>query len=276
MAATNSTSRSKAENAVVRRALSQLSKRIGKSGEVMGNAGPVMKFLRLQLAGNDREQFGVLFLDARNALIKFEVLFTGTVTEGAVYPREIARRALALNAVSVIVAHNHPSGSSQPSGADIALTQKISAAMDLVQIRLLDHIVVGAEDCRSLNESNLMPGGVHKIESEGDTLSTNIHEQEITRRATFSPDGDGYNLVEHGDILLIADDATPRQIFAVALARAHRLEFLLDMIASAKSASAYASEDIAVNLLAPVQEICKLLDCANEKQSRSGAEASRG
>jgi DNA repair protein RadC len=95
------------------------------------------------LRDKDAETFAALFLDARHRRIAFEELFHGTVDSAEVYPREVARRCLAHNAAAVIVGHNHPSGSAHPSDADVAVTRRLKHALVLIDVRLLDHIIVG-------------------------------------------------------------------------------------------------------------------------------------
>ena len=114
------------------------------------------EFLREQLAPLGHEEFIVLFLDTRHRLIKFETLFRGTIDGATIYPREVVKRALALNASAVILAHNHPSGVAEPSEADRCITLKLSKALGIVEIRLLDHLVVGAETVTSMAERGLI------------------------------------------------------------------------------------------------------------------------
>lgn len=116
----------------------------------------VRRFLALQFAGLEHEVFGVLFLDAQHRLLVFEPLFRGTLTQTSVYPREVVRRALAHNAAAVILAHNHPSGVSEPSRADEHLTQALKSALALVDVRVLDHLVVGRGDVTSFAERGLL------------------------------------------------------------------------------------------------------------------------
>ena len=94
-----------------------------------------------QEADQFRERFGVLFLDSHHALIEFQVMFTGTLTATSVYPREVVRAALAINASAVILTHNHPSGDVTPSNADTELTNTLKKALDLVDVRVLDHVI---------------------------------------------------------------------------------------------------------------------------------------
>jgi DNA repair protein RadC len=108
--------------------------------------------LRERLAHVGHEEFVVLFLDTRHRLIKFETMFRGTLDGATVYPREVVKRALGLNAAAVILSHNHPSGDPEPSEADRSITVKLAQALGLVEVRLLDHIVVGADRSVSLAE----------------------------------------------------------------------------------------------------------------------------
>lgn len=116
----------------------------------------VKDYLRLQLAHEEREVFAVMFLDAQNQLLQFEALFRGTLSQTSVYPREVVKRALALQASAVILAHNHPSGVAEPSQADEFVTQALKQALQLVDVRVLDHVVVGGEQAVSFAERGLL------------------------------------------------------------------------------------------------------------------------
>lgn len=116
----------------------------------------VREYLRLQMAHLPHEVFGVLFLDAQNRLIVFEEMFRGTLSQASVYPREIVKRALAVNAAAVVLAHNHPSGVAEPSRADEALTRQVKQALALVDVRLHDHFVVAREGLVSMAERGLL------------------------------------------------------------------------------------------------------------------------
>ena len=116
----------------------------------------VRDYLQLQLGSRPYEVFAVMFLDSQHRLIVLEELFRGTLTQTSVYPREVVVRALALNAASVVLAHNHPSGSAQPSRADEALTQTLKAALGLVDVRVLDHFVVTSTEAVSMAERGLL------------------------------------------------------------------------------------------------------------------------
>lgn len=109
-------------------------------------------YIRSQLMTHRQEVFAVLFLDNRHRVIRFEKMFYGTVNGASVHPREVVRRALELNAAALIVAHNHPSGVAEPSHADVQITRRLKEALELVDIRLLDHLVVGDRECLSLAE----------------------------------------------------------------------------------------------------------------------------
>jgi DNA repair protein RadC len=116
----------------------------------------VKDYLRLQLGGRPHEVFAVLFLDAQNKLLRMEEMFRGTLTQTSVYPREVVKRALSLNAAAVVFAHNHPSGAAEPSRADEYLTQTLKSALALVDVRVLDHLVVGHADVVSFAERGLL------------------------------------------------------------------------------------------------------------------------
>jgi DNA repair protein RadC len=122
----------------------------------MDSPDDVKAFLRLKLAGLDHEVFGVMFLDAQHRVIVFEEMFRGTLTQTSVYPREIVKAALMHNAAAVILAHNHPSGSVEPSRADELLTTTLKAALALVDCRVLDHIIVASGGTCSMAERGLL------------------------------------------------------------------------------------------------------------------------
>ncbi|MDN3576265.1 DNA repair protein RadC [Chitinimonas viridis] len=124
--------------------------------QALSQPAAVRDYLRLWLGGEDRECFGALFMDTQHGLISAEVLFRGTLDQASVHPREIARRALQLNAGALIIAHNHPSGVSQPSEADLHLTRTVKQALSLLDIRLLDHFVVTRHGSHSLAEHGQM------------------------------------------------------------------------------------------------------------------------
>lgn len=110
------------------------------------------ELLRMRLGSLKHEEFHVVWLDQRHRILSIERLFNGTVDGTAVHPREVVRRALDINAAAAILAHNHPSGVSEPSSADLFITEQLKAALDLIGVRLLDHLVVGAGATVSLAE----------------------------------------------------------------------------------------------------------------------------
>jgi DNA repair protein RadC len=116
----------------------------------------VKHYAQLQLGAHAHEVFAVLFLDAQHHLLRFEEMFRGTLTQTSVYPREVVKRALELNACALIFAHNHPSGVAEPSRADEHLTQTLKSALALVDVRVLDHLVVGRGVVISFAERGLL------------------------------------------------------------------------------------------------------------------------
>lgn len=116
----------------------------------------VKRYLQLHLAGRPHEVFAVLFLDSQHRLIALEELFRGTLNQTSVYPREVVQRALHHHAAALVLAHNHPSGSVEPSRADDALTKTLKAALALVDVRVLDHVIVGPGQALSMAERGLV------------------------------------------------------------------------------------------------------------------------
>ena len=127
-----------------------------KSGNAMNSPGLVRDFLRLSLANKQHEVFLGIFLDAKNHTIATEELFSGTLTQASVYPREVIKRALYHNAAAIIFAHNHPSGVAEPSHADKVLTQSLKQALAMIDVRVLDHFIVGNDTTLSFAEHNLI------------------------------------------------------------------------------------------------------------------------
>lgn len=123
-----------------------------REAPVFAGATASREFLAAQLGGEQREVFAILYLNTQHRLIQYEPLFFGTIDAAAIYPREILRKALACNASALIVAHNHPSGIAEPSSADRQITERIQQALALVDIRLLDHCVVGRGEVVSFAE----------------------------------------------------------------------------------------------------------------------------
>lgn len=116
----------------------------------------VKKYLQLMIGNKPYESFAILFLDVKNRLIRAEELFRGTLNHASVYPREVVKTALQHNAAAIILAHNHPSGTCEPSSADISLTQTLKQALDLIDIRVLDHFIVANPRVYSFAEHGLI------------------------------------------------------------------------------------------------------------------------
>lgn len=127
-----------------------------KARALIDNPQAVRQMLQLQLGARPYEVFAVMFLDSQHRLIRLEEMFRGTLSQTSVYPRELVLRALSLQASAVVLAHNHPSGSAQPSRADQTLTQTIKSALALVDVRVLDHFVVTATEALSMAEQGLV------------------------------------------------------------------------------------------------------------------------
>ena len=135
------------DDAIIKSALTILEKRISYSTEAPCMTTPQASkdYVKLQLSEYEHEVFACLFMDNRNRVIAFEELFRGTIDGASVYPREVVKAALRQNAAAVIFAHNHPSGVAEPSRADERITERLKSALSLVDVRVLDHLVVGSE-----------------------------------------------------------------------------------------------------------------------------------
>ena len=147
--------RSEEERAAVRLAMEVLARDYGKQVSLTSPAA-CRDYLRLRLAGREHEVFVCIFLDAQHRVIEVEELFRGTLTQTSVYPREVVKRALAVNAAAVIFAHNHPSGLTQPSRADELITRTLKEALALVDVNVLDHFIVAGGEVLSFAERGLL------------------------------------------------------------------------------------------------------------------------
>lgn len=143
------------EDSIIAQALSILAKRV-RQRDCMSAPAKVKAYLTLRSRDLEHEEFSVLFLDSQNRLIECESMFRGTLTQASVYPREIVKAALRHNAAGVILSHNHPSGEPEPSRADEFLTQTIKASLALVDVRVLDHVIVGGASSVSFAERGLV------------------------------------------------------------------------------------------------------------------------
>ena len=137
------------ELGTIDRALAIVGRALRAPGVAFADPDAVRQYMRLTLGGEPVERFGVLYLDSQNRALAFEIMFNGTLQQTAIHPREVVRAAIGHGAAAVIFGHNHPSGSLQPSKADEALTQTLKAALALVDVRVLDHIIVSR--CESLS-----------------------------------------------------------------------------------------------------------------------------
>ncbi|MDP2829378.1 MAG: DNA repair protein RadC [Sulfuricellaceae bacterium] len=124
--------------------------------DALNSPEAVKRYLRITLGKQQQEIFSVLFLDTQNRPVATEDMFHGTLTQTSVYPREVVKRCLYHNAASVILAHNHPSGTTEPSHADQILTQSLKNALSLIDVRVLDHFIVGGDSVLSFAERGLL------------------------------------------------------------------------------------------------------------------------
>ena len=125
-------------------------------GETIRSPKDTEQYLALKLGAVEHELFCVIYLDNRHRILAFEELFRGTIDGTSVYPREVVKAALGHNAAAIILAHNHPSGVAEPSQADERITKRLKAALELVDIRVLDHLIVGDSACTSLASRGLI------------------------------------------------------------------------------------------------------------------------
>lgn len=143
------------EDSILKAAAKVMEKRV-RYGTIFDSPNAVKDYLRFSIGAEEREHFKVLFLDSQHRMIEAVVMFSGTLSQTSVYPREVVKKALELNAGAVIFSHNHPSGSVEPSRADEHLTKALKTALDLVDVRVLDHIVVSPAGTCSLAERGLL------------------------------------------------------------------------------------------------------------------------
>lgn len=127
-----------------------------RRGTALSSPKAAREAIHLKLCEREHEVFGCLYIDHKHRLIEFSELFRGTICHTTVHPREVVKAALACNAAAVVFFHNHPSGDAVPSEADKAITNTLKTALSLVDIRVLDHFVIGAEDTYSFAEAGLL------------------------------------------------------------------------------------------------------------------------
>ncbi len=150
----NGTYRTASDEEVLNAARSTINRRF-RRGKALTSPADSREFLRIRLAHLEHEVFAVLWLDNRHRVIAFEDLFRGTIDGASVHTREVVKSALDHNAAACIIAHNHPSGVSEPSRADETITRRLKDSLALIEVRVLDHIIVG-EDCVSFAERGLL------------------------------------------------------------------------------------------------------------------------
>lgn len=126
------------------------------NGEALCSADATKQFLQMALADDDNEHFAAIFLSSQNQVIAFETLFNGTINQASVHPRVVVKKVIEHNAGAIILAHNHPSDCIVPSEADKLITRILKEALDLIGVRVLDHIIVGRGDTFSFAEAGLM------------------------------------------------------------------------------------------------------------------------
>ena len=150
-------SRAVSDDDIIQQALAVMENRMRyASGPTLTKPEHVCSYLRLRLGELEREVFAVIFLDSQHRLISYQELFFGTLAETSVHPREVVKLALKYNAAAVIFSHNHPSGHVEPSNSDIRITKALQSALDMVGVRVLDHIVVSATSSTSFAERGLL------------------------------------------------------------------------------------------------------------------------
>ena len=144
------------EDPLIREAIGVLEKHMFTRGAKLADPASVREYLRLKLAGEPLEVFAVVFLDASNRVIAFEPMFHGTINGTNVYPRAVLKRAIEHNCAAVIFAHNHPSGMTEPSQADKALTTVLQSVLAHVDVRVLDHFIIGEGTPFSFAEAGML------------------------------------------------------------------------------------------------------------------------
>lgn len=143
------------EKKIIRKALSILNKQFKAKDFYIKQPKDAVNFFRLKLSLLDAEVFGILFLNTQNQVICFEKLFYGTINASTVYPREVVKRVLALNATSIILVHNHPSGNPEPSHEDETLTRGLANLLGMMDVQVMDHIIVAGNSYVSLADRRL-------------------------------------------------------------------------------------------------------------------------
>jgi len=144
------------EDTIISKAIHILEERMYSRGPQLSSPVTVSNYLKMKLMDEPNEVFAVVFLDSRFRVIAYEPMFNGTIDSTSIYPRVVATRCLELQASAILVAHNHPSGEAEPSQADQALTKSLQSALQLLDIRLLDHFIIGKGVPYSFAEHGLL------------------------------------------------------------------------------------------------------------------------
>jgi DNA repair protein RadC len=152
--------RQRVEDQLVQEAIIALEKRLFKRGPCLESPQTVREYLRLKLARETREVFSALFLDSRHRVIAYEPLFFGTIDSATIHPRQVVRQALKHNCAAIIAAHNHPSGDTTPSEGDKAITTRLKMILDQIEVRFLDHFIIGKGEPFSFAEAGLIRSSV--------------------------------------------------------------------------------------------------------------------
>ncbi|HCF7479561.1 TPA: DNA repair protein RadC [Pseudomonas aeruginosa] len=147
---------SQSDDWIIRQAIALLEQRVFKAGPLLDQPQAVKDYLRLKLVAEPNEVFAIVFMNSQHRVLAYEPMFKGTLDSTAVYPRVVVQRALELNAGVVIFSHQHPSGCTEQSSADRVLTDRLKAALALIDVRVLDHIIVGQGTPYSFAESGLL------------------------------------------------------------------------------------------------------------------------
>ena len=147
---------SQSDDWIIRQAIALLEQRVFKAGPLLDQPQAVKDYLRLKLVAEPNEVFAIVFMNSQHRVLAYEPMFKGTLDSTAVYPRVVVQRALELNAGAVIFSHQHPSGCTEPSNADRVLTDRLKAALALIDVRVLDHIIIGQGTPYSFAESGLL------------------------------------------------------------------------------------------------------------------------
>ena len=144
------------DEVIVNKALEIFKASLHKPEFLIRQMDDASSYLKLQFEGLEYESFRVMYLDNQHGLIKMKEMFRGTINSAKIYPREVVKTALHFNAAAVILTHNHPSGKKEPSPSDRELTRDLATALDLIDVRVIDHIIVGGNDTFSFAQNGLL------------------------------------------------------------------------------------------------------------------------